>query len=50
MSVAHIEFKAGDVVSQAPVNVSMKRGTVASDTMRMTGNGAEVSFPVMSIR
>jgi lipopolysaccharide export system protein LptC len=44
MSVAHIEFKAGDVASDAPVNVSMKTGTVAADTMRMTGNGSEVSF------
>lgn len=44
MRSAFIEFNGGNVVSQEPVAVSMPSGTVASDSMRMTGNGADVTF------
>lgn len=44
MVKAHVEFKQGSVVSAAPVTVVMKTGTVAADSMNMTGNGSEISF------
>ena len=44
MKSAHIEFNGGNVASQEPVSVSMPSGTVASDSMHMVANGADVTF------
>ena len=44
MSVAHIEFKGGNVRSSAPVSVVMQTGSVQSDTMTMVDNGQEITF------
>jgi lipopolysaccharide export system protein LptC len=44
MSVAHVEFKAGNVVSKEPVSVVMQTGSVTSDAMTMIDNGKEISF------
>lgn len=44
MRSAHVEFNGGNVSSSEPVNVAMNAGTVSSDAMRMTGNGADVTF------
>lgn len=44
MQTAHIEFNGGNVASKDPVEVAMTSGTVASDSMHMTGNGADITF------
>ena len=44
MRSAHIEFNGGNVSSTEPVAVTMPSGSVTSDAMHMTGNGADVTF------
>ena len=44
MSVARIDFKAGNVRSEAPVSVVMQTGSVQSDTMALADNGKQITF------
>ena len=44
MHSAHIEFQGSNVISHEPVTVVMKTGTVASDSMQMSDNGAHIVF------
>jgi lipopolysaccharide export system protein LptC len=44
MRSADVDFKTGALRSNEPVAVTMTNGTVKSDSLDVTGNGANVSF------
>lgn len=44
MRSADVDFKTGALRSNEPVAVTMTNGTVKSDSLDVTGNGASVSF------
>lgn len=44
MKSAQMDFKAGTVVSEEPVNVLMSNGTVAADRLHITENGRVITF------
>ncbi len=41
---AHVEFRAGSVVTPHPVSVAMRGDTIDADSMRMIDNGRQVTF------
>jgi lipopolysaccharide export system protein LptC len=44
MSAASIDFKAGSLVSDAPVRVTLDGGVIAAETMAITEHGHKISF------
>ncbi len=44
LSQALIDFKAGSVVSRAPVRLALPGGTVEADAMEVSDNGARITF------
>ncbi len=44
MKTARIDFKTGDLITEDPVNVILKSGTVAANQMAISDNGDRISF------
>ncbi|MEJ0095977.1 MAG: LPS export ABC transporter periplasmic protein LptC [Methylocella sp.] len=44
MKTARLNFKTGDLVTEDPVNVILKNGTVAANQMNISDNGDKISF------